>query len=311
MRGALALYGPLVVTVTMWSFQAPALHALGERWDPATLNLGRYLLAAAAFGVIAAFSAPTRRGDETASTRPVSPGRGLGLGGLFAGFAILYATGAVIGNPVVSATAAAVMPITASLVNWAVTGQRPERALLFALFLVVPGAVFATPAAEGAGGDLPVLGLGLILVAQASWSLYSLAVPRWLPGRSSIAQTRISILWALPVHLCFFLIGWSLGFGRADPSAPAFDATIAASAALGPLVLGLILWNLSVARLGLPICALFLNLVPVVGTLIAWGFGTVPSLMQIGGVGLVILGMGIAQYWRRDRAQGRSPLPRT
>ncbi|MEM1331810.1 MAG: hypothetical protein AAGG07_14810, partial [Planctomycetota bacterium] len=82
------------------------------------------------------------------------------------------------------------------------------------------------------------------------------------------------------------------------------------SAALGPLVLGLMLWNLSVARLGLPVCALFLNLVPVIGTLIAWGFGTVPTLTQIAGVALVIVGMGSAQYRRRETEDGRSHLPR-
>ncbi|MEM9781397.1 MAG: DMT family transporter [Pseudomonadota bacterium] len=334
MRATLTLYGPLVATVTMWSFQAPALHVLGERWDPATLNVLRYLLAAAAFGAIAALSHRATAADHTAANRTaanrtaadqttanrmatataarpsVPMTRGFALGLLFACFGLLYATGAVIGNPVVSATAAAVMPITASLVTWAVTGKAPERALLLALVLVVPGAILATPAAGGQGGDRPVLGLALVMVAQVCWSLYSLSVPRWLPDTSSIVRTRISILWALPLHAVVFVGAWTLGFGRADPSQPAFDATIATIAALGPLVLGLILWNLSIARLGLPICALFLNLVPVVGTLIAWGFGTVPSLTQVLGVALVIAGMSMAQYRRRTTVAGRSPLPR-
>lgn len=310
MRAALLLYGPVAVTVTMWSFQAPALHEVGERWDTATLNLARYMLAALAFAVLAGIAAA--RGDTSdAGTYRLAPAQGLMLGGLFAGFALLFAGGAVIGNPVVSATASAVMPITASLVTWLVAGRRPERALLLALFLVVPGAILATPApGADAGGDQPVIGLALVLAAQVCWSLYSLAVPRLLPEASTIARSRISILWALPFQLAIFLVGWALGFGHADLSFPVFDATLTVAAALGPLVLGLMLWNLSVARLGLPVCALFLNLVPVIGTLIAWGFGTVPTLTQIGGVALVIVGMGSAQYRRRETEDGRSHLPR-
>lgn len=310
MKALLLLYGPLALTVTMWAFQAPALHALGERWDTATLNLVRYILAATAFGAMAAFA--TGRGQGAAGqAEKLAPANGLMLGGLFAAFALLFAGGAVIGNPVVSATASAVMPITASLVNWAVTGRPPEKALLRALLLVVPGAVLATPApGEDGGGDRPVLGLALVLAAQVCWSLYSLAVPRLLPVATTIARSRISILWALPFQLGIFVLGWSLGFGHADPRYPAFDATVTLIAALGPLVLGLALWNLSVARLGLPVCALFLNLVPVLGTLIAWGFGTVPTLVQVAGVAFVILGMGTAQYSRRETNEGRSQLPR-
>lgn len=315
MRGPLVLYGPLVLTVTMWAFQAPAMHAIGSRWDPASINLGRYVLAAAAFAAIAAFApdpAGPGRADRAGQAAPaLAPVSGLLLGALFAGFGLLFATGSVVGNPVVSATASAIMPITASLVTWAATGERPARALLLALVLVVPGALLATPAPEGGGGDRPVLGLLLILTAQVCWSLYSLAVPRLLPHASTIARSRVSVLWALPWHLLIFGLAWSLGLGRADPTSPAFDAVIILCAALGPLVIGLALWNLSVSRVGLPTCALFLNLVPVIGTLIAWGFGTVPTLVQLGGVALVILGMGLAQYRRKHVTAGRSPLPRT
>ncbi|MEM6678094.1 MAG: DMT family transporter [Pseudomonadota bacterium] len=308
--GPVLLYGPLVVTVTMWAFQAPALHALGERWDPATLNLARYLLAMMAFSVIVTFAPSGRAEREAGSAIAALPWtHGLLIGVLFGGFGLLFATGSVVGNPVVSATTAAVMPITASLVNWIVTGQRPERTLLMALVLVVPGAVLAMPRADGVGGDLPVLGLVLVLLAQVCWSLYSLTLPRLMPEASTIRRTRVSIHWALLSHLVVFLLVWIIGAGRADLSFPVFDGSVTLAAALGPMVLGLALWNLSVARLGLPVCALFLNLVPVVGTLIAWAFGTVPSLLQILGVTLVILGMGFAQY-RRKSAEGRSPLPR-
>ncbi|MEO1530876.1 MAG: EamA family transporter, partial [Pseudomonadota bacterium] len=114
MTAPILLYGPLVVTVTMWAFQAPALHALGERWDPATLNIVRYLVAMVAFALIAGL-AP---GGRDAPRERLAPAQGVLVGGLFAGFGLLFATGSVLGNPVVTATATALAPLTASLVTW-------------------------------------------------------------------------------------------------------------------------------------------------------------------------------------------------
>lgn len=311
---ALVLYGPLILTVVLWSFQMPALHELGARWDPVTLGFGRNLLAAVAFGMLTAVVLSRRPQTSTVSQSSLavlSVGNGLWIGGLFAGFGLLFAWGAVVGSPIVSATVTAVMPITASLVTWAVTGRKPARVLLIALVFVVPGAFLAMPPSSGTGGDAPRLGLVLIFLAQVCWSLYSLAVPRCMAGASAIASTQASILWALPYYAVACAICWGAGVGRADLSAPGIDATLAISSTVGPLVLGVVLWNLSISRLGLPICALFLNCVPVFGTLIAWAFGIVPTLLQAGGVALVILGMFIAQYRRRDVRLGRSPMPRT
>lgn len=304
----MVLYGPLALTVTMWAFQVPALHALGERWDAVTLSLGRGLLAALAFSLLAVAMTPRGQADGPDALPWTQSAL---AGALFAGFGLFFSWGAIVGNPVLSATVTAVMPITASLVTWAVLGQRPDRALMLALTLVVPGAILAMPASGAADGDAPVLGLVLILTAQVCWSVYSLAIPRFLPGASAIRSTRISVLWALPFYAVAFLLVWSLDVGRAETTAPVRDAILATATALGPLVLGVICWNLSIRRLGLPFCALFLNAVPVLGTLIAWAFGTEPTLSQAAGVALVILGMGLAQYHRRVLTRGRSPIPRT
>ncbi|MEM7526213.1 MAG: DMT family transporter [Pseudomonadota bacterium] len=308
MRAALALCGPVMVTVTMWAFQAPALHDLGKRWDPGTLNLARYVIASAAFGLLA-LALPSGR-DAPA----LRPSEGLRLGALFAGFGILFTLGTVVGNPVTAATVSAVMPIMASLVTWAVTRAPPDRALVMALPLVVPGAVLATPAlgAEAAGGGNPVLGLLFILLAQTSWSLYSLSVPRWMPASTALARTRASVLWSLPFHIVACAAVWALGIGCTDPAAIGEgDGVLIAVAALGPLVLGVMLWNRSIERLGLPTCALFLNTVPVIGAGIAALFGSPPTGLQLLGIALVIAGMGAAQYRRRGTTEGRPTLPRS
>ncbi|MEM6488401.1 MAG: EamA family transporter [Pseudomonadota bacterium] len=319
-------YVPIVAAVSMWAFQVPAMHDLGMRWDTPSLTLSRYIIAALAFWAILRLAPQTTGAASVGgdSRKTVSLRARLGLGALMSGFAILFTLGIVIGDPLLTVTATAVMPLTASLVSWAMSGQPPDRALLAALALVVPGAALAMPGVDalltgetaGTGAEVDILrvlaGLTLVLVGQATWSLYSLAVGRWMPHATQFERTRVSIVWSLPYHTLLFAVAWPAGLIAWDvESQPAADAALIVLAALGPLVLGVLLWNLSVARLGLPICALFLNLIPVLGAGIAAAFGTVPTALQLAGIAMVMVGMGAAQYRRRTTTAGRSTLPRS
>lgn len=296
--GALATL-PVLAAVTMWAFQGPALNAIGARWDPVTLGLWRYAVAAVAFWAVVAVLA--RREPPVA----LGPGRRFGLGGLLAGFGLLFTSAHVIGDPVLNVTLAPLMPITASLVYWYVTGVRPEARLVAALVLVVPGAALAMPPMEAEGGIDAVrslIGLGLVLAAQTTWSLYSLFVARWLPGTGQIERTRLSVHWSLPFHGVAFALALGLGITAWDLGPRlAGDAALATATALGPLVLGVTLWNTGVARLGLPVAALFMNAVPVIGAGAAALFGTVPTPTQMAGAGLVVAGMFWAQRRREPR----------
>lgn len=283
-------------TVLLWGAQIPALHALGARWDPFTLNFIRYLLAATAFAVILR-AVPARAAGQ------LRPGRGLMLGALMAGFGILFTTGAVIGDPVATATVAALMPLTASLVNWAVIGTPPAGRTVAALAFVIPGAALATPSGGGTVSH-PVLGILLMVFAQATWALYSLYAQAWTPGWSQIARTAVSVRASLPFHAAAFAAVVALGPVRAAPAeAMALDATLILAVTLGPLVLGVVLWNASVARLGLPVAALHLNLIPVVGIALAALLGAWPSLAQLAGAAMVVAAMVVL----RPRAPTTAP----
>jgi drug/metabolite transporter (DMT)-like permease len=298
-RGGPLAVLPVLGAVTLWAFQGPALNAVGARWDPVTLGLWRYAVAALAFWALTALVARRTPG----ATVPPGLGRRLGLGGLLAGFGLLFTTAHVLGDPVLNVTLAPLMPITASLVTWGLTGARPEPRLIAALVLVVPGAMLAMPPVEaggGAGAARSLLGLGLILAAQTCWSLYSLSVARWMPGAGQIERTRLSVIWSLPYQGAAFALALGLGLTAWDfGPALAADAALVAATALGPLVLGVTLWNAGVARLGLPVCALFMNAVPVIGAGAAALFGTVPTATQMTGAALVVAGMVWAQRRRR------------
>lgn len=277
----------ILATVLLWGMQVPALHALGARWDPFTLNLLRYLLAAAAFAIL--FRIGARRPPTRLALR-----RAAMLGGLMAGFGILFTTAAMVGDPVAIATTGALMPLTASLVNWALIGGRPRRRLVAALALVIPGAALATPASGESGGH-PLFGMALMMGAQVSWAVYSLCAERWTPNWSPAARTAVSVNLSLPWHLAAFAAAVAAGAAVTAPwPTPASDATLIVGVTLGPLVVGVVFWNLSVARLGLPFAALHLNLVPVVAIGLAAMAGAAPTGMQMLGAALVISAMAVA-----------------
>lgn len=279
----------ILTTVTLWAFQVPAMHVLGARWDVASLNLIRYLIALTAFTALSTIW-------RTARPRIEARWQAALLGALFAGFGILYTVAATIGDPASLVTAVALSPLTASLVNWVLLGVLPRWRVLAALVVVIPGAILATPAGEESAGSHPVTAIVLIIAAQVLWSLYSLLLHRWLPLATAFERTAMSVRWSMPCHLAVFAAMLLLGGVRIEwQVAPLMDAGLIVAAALGPLVIGVQFWNLSVIRIGLPATALYLNLIPVIGLAIAAAFGVPPTLVQCAGAAMVVSGMVFAQ----------------
>lgn len=74
-----------------------------------------------------------------------------------------------------------------------------------------------------------------------------------------------------------------------------FDAAAVAQLTFGAVVLGVVLWNHSLARLGLAVAAVHLDLVPVVAMVICYGLGVVPRPGQVLGTPLVIADVPFAR----------------
>lgn len=289
--------GAILVTVTLWAFQVPALHVLGDRWDVASLNLIRYVIALAAFAVLSAIW-------RAARPRIEAVWQAMALGALFAGFGVLYTVAAAIGDPAALVTVIALSPLTASLVNWGLLGTPPKRRLVAALIIVIPGAILATPTGSASVGSHPATAVALILIAQVFWSLYSLLIQRWVPDATAFARTAASVRWSMPYHFAVFAGMAALGGLQMEwQTAPLLDGALIVAAALGPLVIGVQFWNLSVIRIGLPATALYLNLIPVIGLALAAAFGAPPSLVQCAGAAMVVVGMVFAQRSRQGEAR--------
>lgn len=283
----------LLVAMLLWGAQYPLTHDLAARWDVYTMQLVRY-----APGTLLLLYVAARRGMGLRALNALtSTLRWLSLGGLMAGFGLLFTLGLAIGDPASNAVAAAAAPLTAVIVAWAVEGRRPDRGFFIALGFVVPGAILASlgPGARAEGAHVAP-GVALILLAQACWALYSIRSQDWLRGAPQIAVTAGSFLWSCPYFIAMALAAAHRGALHADwAAAPLRDAGIFALLTVGSLVLGVLLWNAGVRRLGLVYCALHLNLVPIVALGVGYALGYEPGAAQIAGAVLVIAGVASVQ----------------
>lgn len=290
---ALARVG-ILGTVALWGAQYPLTHELAERWDPYTISLIRFPLGAA---ILLGFAAWRGDGLRHPPTEAPGLGRAMLLGAALSCFAALFTLGLAIGDPMTCAVIAAMAPLTAALVSWASEGKRPERALMLPILLVVPGAALASLELSAAAPARRTLeGAVLVLLAQACWSWYSIRAQHWLKGRTQIDITGRSLLYASPFLLGTFLLADGAGLTYADwRAAPLRDLGLFLLLTLGALVLGVVLWNMSVARLGVTASALHLNLIPVVAILVSLALGILPRPEQLAGGALVLAGVILAQ----------------
>lgn len=288
----------ILTTVCLWALQFPLVHQLAERWDPYSITALRYPCAA-----LVLFSVQALLFRNAVPSFQLAFHRKALLGASMALFGVLFTVGLAVGNPVTTAILSAAGPVTASLVTWLVRGDVPSRGVVLALFLVVPGALLATVELSGQTprDSQDVLGAVLVFLAGVSWSWYSLKAQEWLRGLPQIALTARSVLWCTPFAVLAFLVAHLVGVTYWDyKSAPQLDAQLFLTVTIGPLVIGVMLWNFSVSRIGLSVTALHLNLIPIVTMLIAYAQGSVPDKRQIAGMLLVIAGVTIGQLWRRS-----------
>jgi drug/metabolite transporter (DMT)-like permease len=278
-----------------WGSQVPITYALLARWDPLTLSVLRYALAVPVI-LLVLWLREGWRAPPRALWQPLALLGGIGM----AGPNILYTMGLAHADPVTAIVIQSASPVTATLIAWLVFRVRPERGLGLALGLAVAGGVLARLwgsagiVRSGAqGGEL------LLVMSSACWAWYSLGCQRWLPGQSQLWITAGTVAPATASVGFVYLIARASGIAQAPDPVPALDALALAWMAISSTCMGVLFWNAGVSRLGLPVSALYLNLIPVVAILVAAASGVVPRWPQIAGGLLVLAGVAQAQLRRR------------
>jgi drug/metabolite transporter (DMT)-like permease len=298
--------GLLVVAIT-WGSVIPIIDYLSRLWDPFFLGSLRYCAGAPVLMLLLWWQEGFRRGvPRIAWWRPVVLGTiGIGL------FAPLYTVGVAYANPVVAAVLAAANPVIAAIVAYVAFREPIDRRMVPAIALAVLGCALATVdfSQLGTGGSIFVIRGGeiLILIAACCWTWYSIMAQHWLRGWSQLRISASTIGGGVPMLLGSYLVAGGTGWAQIPPPmAPdAWHLALLAWLTFASIVLCVLLWNYGVRHAGIVIATMYLNLVPIVSLAILAWMGSLPSLLQIIGAALVILGILYSEWqqYRQRRQQ--------
>lgn len=178
------------------------------------------------------------------------------------------------------------------LVAWAVLGERPSRATVGAIPVMLLGVLLISGViGADAYGDNPMLGAVLGLLAAVAYSGFILLLRA---GNRDQRHRAGALLDATVIGgLGALLAGLVLGGITLTPTWPAHGWLIAL--ALNSQVVGWLLISYALPRLPAVVTSVLLLLQPV--TAVALGMvllDETPSLVQLGGVGLVLAGIVVA-----------------
>lgn len=285
----------LLAMAAVWGGFFPVVERLLETWDALSVTLARQVVGSAillALLTLIERRAPLRRGLPWG--RIVLLGAvGITLGSLLTSLAILYSSG------VSSAIVAATNPITAALLARVLYRTPLGRAIAVGTVLSVAGSLLSVLGggrAEFRGGE------ALIVVANVTWTWFSVAAQRWLSGHSQLAITGLT---TVAGAVCLLPLVALAGLGgvalHVDFGPEALLLLLYAGAM--PIALGNFLWHFGVSRVGVVVASMYNNLIPVTAALATLWIGVAPTPWQLAGGGIIVLGVFYAQAAALRRAR--------
>ncbi|MEQ8817303.1 MAG: DMT family transporter [Thalassobaculum sp.] len=312
-RAVLIGNAALAVTVLCWGSMVPLMHELLRRHDALEIAVLRYAVAAPL--LLAILVSPIGGRPPAAGTIAGALPRLLALGVLgVIVFATAYTFGIYYAGPVQASIVGSAAPVIAVALGWLLNRDVPDRTLLLGIAVAVPGTALALSAgnANALAAESPwilALGVALVLLANVAWSLYSALARRWMDGWPPVALTAATIAAGGILFSLGYVAAGLAGLVRFPPPAPTLpDAGLLVFVAVFGICLGVVCWNLGVARLGLSLASLYLNVTPIVAIGLSAVLGADVTAAHLAGTALVILGIGGAQVQRlRDaRAADRA-----
>ena len=302
-----SIYLKLVVTTFFWGGTFVAARCAVRETAPFFAASCRFAIASAVLFTIVAWQARRKgAGFPLPSTwRDAGALVMLGMSGIFCYNAFFFSglkyTGAANGSLIV-----AINPVLTSVISawWLKEQLRPLQVLGLLVSLAGVGVIVTR-------GDMAVIsalafnhGDLLMLGAPLSWALYSILGKRALSRFSPLVATAYAALFGT----LFLIPAAYLEYGHA--SGPyrlgwLFWLAILQLALLGTVV-GFVWWYQAVQRLGASRAAIFVNLVPLFGTLLAaLLLGESLGWPHFWGGALVIIGVCCGTFlagWRKDRS---------
>jgi drug/metabolite transporter (DMT)-like permease len=280
----------------IWGVNFPVIKATLDEIPPLGFNALRFSLAA-----LTVFLILRARGGISWPERADWP-RVLGLGILgnlvYQGFFIFGIDATLAGNASILLATTPVWTLVLS------TARRHEShgplvwfgvlATLAGMVLVVVGGTVSLGFEGGTlKGDLLMVG------AAITWSTYTVGSRNLVRKYGSLPVTAWT-LWVGAAGLTLLGLPTLMAAPPVDASPMAWSGV----AYSGVLAIGLayILWYRGVQRIGNARTAVYSNLTPIVALLVAWiWLGETPTMMQVGGAGIVLAGLSLARLSGRER----------
>ena len=197
-----------------------------------------------------------------------------------------------------------VQVVIVGLVAWVVLGERPSRATVAAVPVMLTGVVLISGVlGVAAYGDNPTLGAALGLLAAAAYAGFILLLRA---GNSDHRHRAAALLDATVIGgVGAAAAGVALGNIDFVPTWPAHGWLVVL--ALNSQVLGWLLISYALPRLPALVTSVLLLLQPVGAVLLGMVLlGETPSPLQLGGVGLVLIGIVVATANDTARRRQRS-----
>ncbi len=202
-----------------------------------------------------------------------------------------------IGLSMTSATHTALLLATAPI--WlAVIGtvrgtDKPSRAAWAGVLLSFAGIALVLTGRNATSSPMMLIGDLLVLGSAFCWAIYTLGARPLLARYSALKTTTLTMLGGTPVLLLAGLPGL-LGVSWAAIPLVGWAGVIYSSAL--SIVLAYVIWYSSVQRVGAVRTGIYGNLVPIVGVLIAWGFGGEEiGIPQLAGAAAILAGLWLTR----------------
>ncbi|RKQ68018.1 DMT family transporter [Oceanibaculum indicum] len=302
----------LLGVAILWGSHIPVLDVLLGTLDVWTVALFRYLILIPVAMCWLTLStaqpfrpAPPKDAEADAGIPARFPLRRIAILGIpgVLGFALFYSSGIYFAGPISAAIIATCSPVVATLVNWIISGTRPGREMWLAMAFAVTGGLIAVfsrePAGPGQDHRVPLLGEVLLVCGMICWSSYSVFAQRWLAGYSQLQITGFTMTAAGTGMVLLYPLLCLAGIAQLPDALPPLTIVVGlVYVALLPTLFGTFLWHSGIGIVGVPVAALYMNLLPIFAVLISMLIGTIPTTGQIVGGLVVLAGVAQAQFHR-------------
>lgn len=184
-------------------------------------------------------------------------------------------------------------PIWTAIIGRMVGMERPSPLTWLGLSLAFAGAVLVV---SDDSGNATSLGDALVAGAAIAWASGTVLSKHILKGMDALRLTYLYALIVLPLH---WATAWPyLDVTQLQSTTPAFWGAVVYSGVLSTGV-AYALWNLGLVAVGPARTAVYVNLVPVIATVIAWTWLNEPvgTAQATGGL-VVVAGLLLVQRFR-------------